>query len=42
MAPIIEGTQGTGARVRPVGVTGADVDAELAGVIFPVHTATDS
>jgi hypothetical protein len=30
MAPIIEGTQGTGARVRLVGVTGAGVDAELA------------
>jgi hypothetical protein len=41
MAPIIEGTQGTGARVRLVGVTGAGVDAELADVIFPVRTATD-
>ena len=41
MAPIIEGTQGTGARVRLVGVTGTGVDAELADVIFPVRTATD-
>ena len=39
--PIIEGTQGTGARVRLVGVTGTGVDAELADVIFPVRTATD-
>jgi hypothetical protein len=37
MAPIIEGTQGTGARVRLVGGTGAGVDAELADVIFPVR-----
>jgi hypothetical protein len=43
MAPIIEETQGTGARVRLVGarVTGAGVDAELADVIFPVRTAKD-
>jgi hypothetical protein len=41
MAPIIKGTQGTGARVRLVGVTGAGVDAELEDVIFPVRTATD-
>ena len=41
MAPIIEGTQDTGARVRLVGVTGAGVDAELADLIFPVRTATD-
>jgi hypothetical protein len=41
MAPIIEGTKGTGARVRLVGVTGTGVDAELADVIFPVRTATE-
>jgi hypothetical protein len=41
MTPIIEGTQGTGARVRLVGVTGTGVDVELADVIFPVHTVTD-
>jgi len=41
MAPIIEGTQGTGARVRLVVVAGAGVEAELADVIFPVRTATD-
>ncbi len=41
MVPVIEDTQGTGARVRLVGVTGAGVDAELADVIFPVRTATD-
>jgi hypothetical protein len=41
MATIIEGTQGTGARVRLVGVTGTGVDAELVDVIFPVRTATD-
>jgi hypothetical protein len=40
MAPIIKDTQGTGSRVRLVGVTDG-VDAELADVIFPVHTTTD-
>ena len=41
MTPIIEGAQDTGARVRLVGVTDTDFDAELADVIFPVRTVTD-
>jgi hypothetical protein len=40
MSPIIEDTQVTGSRVRLVGVTDTGVDAELADVIFPVHTTT--
>jgi len=41
MTPIIEATQDTGTRVHLVRVSGTGVDAELADVIFPVHTTTD-
>ena len=41
MASIIQGTQGTGSRVQLVGVTGADIQAEIADVTFPVLTVTN-
>jgi hypothetical protein len=41
MASIIQGTQGTGSRVQLVGVTGDDIQAEIAVVTFAVLTATN-
>jgi hypothetical protein len=41
MASIIQGTQATGSRVQLVGVTGDDIQAEIAVVTFPVLTATN-
>jgi hypothetical protein len=41
MTSIIQGTQGTGSRVQLVGVTGADIQVEIADVTFPVLTATN-
>ncbi len=41
MTIIIQGTQGTGSRVQLVGVTGDDIQVEVAGVTFPVLTVTN-
>ncbi len=41
MVSIIRGTQGTGSRVQLVGVTGDDIQAEIADVTFPVLTVTN-
>jgi hypothetical protein len=41
MASIIQGTQETGSRIQLVGVTGDDIQAEIADVTFPVLTATN-
>ena len=41
MVSIIQGTQGTGSRVQLVGVTGDDIQDEIADVTFPVLTDTN-
>jgi hypothetical protein len=41
MVRIIQGTQGTGSCVQLVGVTGDDIQAEIADVTFPILTSTN-
>jgi len=41
MTNIIQGTQGTGSRVKLVGVTGDGIQVEITNVIFPVLTVTN-